>query len=515
MNSESRTTKSVFNIGVSVFNSFLLVLLNYIGRIIFVRYLDASYLGINGLFSNVISILSIADLGIATALTYSLYKPIKEKDTEKINVLIYFFKKVYTLIALAVFVFGLVLMPLLPFIVNLENTPKDIYIYYILFVLESASSYLFSYKATLLTADQKNYYVAFVDIGLNIFKFLGRILIVIFTQNYVFYVAFGVASNILFNFFKNLVTTHKYKYLSRKAPPLSKEDRKIIFSNVGSTFLYKIGGVIQTNTDSILISIYVGTIMVGYYSNYTMLITSVTSLLTMLFSAIKASLGNFIQNYTDDKDKMYELYKALDFANFWLIGFCSIAFICLFQDFTRISYGEEYLLPILTVILIVVNFYTSNIRQNMWAFRETTGLFNKTKYITLVTSGANLILSIIFGYFFGLAGILGSTIVARFLYAFWREPIILFKSVFGKSSKSYFINYLIQFLIFIIVCSLTYAICYFITIDNQILEFVLKVAFVAIFPNVIFFIMFFKTKNFQFLFKRFIGIFKKNKQIDN
>ena len=509
MNVQSRTTKSVFNIIVSIINSFLLVLLNYIGRIIFVRYLDASYLGINGLFTNVISILSIADLGIATALTYSLYKPLKENDKEKINVLIHFFRRIYILIAIAVLVFGLVLMPLLPFIVNLENTPQDIYLYYILFVLESASSYLFSYKSTLLTADQKNYYVVFVDIGLNIFKFLGRILIVIFTKNYVFYVAFGVAANILFNFFKNLVTNHKYKYLTRKAEPLSKDEKKAIFGNVGSTFLYKIGGVIQTNTDSILISIYVGTIMVGYYSNYTMIITSITSLLTLLFSAIKASLGNFIQSYSNDKEKIFELYKALDFANFWLIGFCSIAFICLFQDFTRISYGEEFVLPFLTMVLLVINFYTSNIRQNMWAYRETTGLFNKTKYITLVTSGLNLILSIIFGYFFGLVGILASTVAARFIFAFWREPMILYKNIFKRSSKSYFINYFIQFLIFATVCSLTYLVCYFIKIDNAILEFIVKIVLVAIFPNLIFLCLFFKTKNFKFLFKRFISMFKK------
>lgn len=511
MNVNSRTTKSVFNVSISVINSFLLVLLNYIGRIIFVKYLDPSYLGINGLFTNVISILSIADLGIATTLTYSLYKPLKENDQNKINTLIHFFRKVYSLIAIAVLVFGLILMPLLPFIVNLENTPQDIYIYYILFVLESASSYLFSYKATLLTADQKNYYVVFVDIGLNIFKFLGRILIVILTRNYVFYVAFGVAANILFNFFKNLVTNYKYKYLSRKAESLSKEDKKQIFSNVGSTFLYKIGGVIQTNTDSILISIYVGTIMVGYYSNYTMIISSITSLLTMLFSAIKASLGNFIQTYSDDKEKTYELYKALDFADFWLIGFCSIAFICLFQDFTAISYGEDYLLPILTVILIVVNFYTSNIRQNMWAFRETTGLFNKTKYITLVTSSLNLVLSIIFGYFFGLVGILGSTIVARFIYAFWREPIILFKNVFNRSSKSYFMTYFLQFIIFLLTCSLTYLVCYFISFDNNILEFIIKIIFVVVFPNLLFLLLFCKTKNFKFLLNRVIGMFRKNR----
>lgn len=509
MNKNSRTIKSVVNIAISLLSSLLLVILNYFGRVIFVRFLDESYLGINGLFTNIISILSIADLGIVTTLTFSLYKPLKDKDEIKINSLIGFFRKVYLIIAVVVLVFGLCLIPVLPFIVNLENTPEDIYLYYVLFVLESATSYLFVYKSILMTADQKNYVMSLVDIGLNVTRFVSRILILIFTRNYLLYVAIGVLLNIVFNFIRNIIANRKYPFLRSKAEPLSKLERKEIFTNVKATFFYKIGGVIQSNTDSILISIFVGTITVGYYSNYILIVNSVITFVTVIFTALKASLGSFIQDYKNDPEKSYQLYKALDVGNYWLICFCSVAFICLFQDFTVLSYGEQYLLPIIIVIVIVLNFYTSNVRQNIWAFRETTGLFKKTRYITLVTAIINLVLSIILGYFFGLIGILGSTVIARMVYAFWREPVILYNDVFHKSSKSYFITYLLQFLLFAFVCSLTYVSCYFIKLDNLFLEFFIKIVLVVLIPNIILLLVYIKNKDFKLLLSRVLNIFKK------
>lgn len=506
----SRTTKSIKNIVISFISYFFAFLLNYVGRIIFVRFLDASYLGINGLFSNIISILSIADLGIATALTYSLYKPLKEHDEAKIASLISYFRKVYLIIALAVLVFGLVLIPLLPYVVNLENTPDDIYIYYILFVLESASSYLFVYKSTLLTADQKNYLVNYADIGLNLTKFIARIIILVTTKNYVFYVGSGVLLNIIFNFIKNYISNREYPFLHGRTNSLTKSEKKEVFSNVKATFLYKIGGVIQQNTDSILISIFVGTVLVGYYSNYILIINGVISIITVIFNAVKASLGNYLAEKSKDTEQMYKLYLTMDLVNYRIIAFCSIAFVCLFEDFTTLSYGQEYLLGIFPVIIMVLNFYTSNIRQTLWAYRETTGIFVKTRHITLVTSVLNLILSILFGYFFGLNGILIATVVARFCFAFWKEPLILFNDIFHKSPRFYFLNYLKQIVLLFLIGAITYACCYFINLDNLFVTFIIKIIIVIFVPNILLLLCFFRNESFVLFFKKIKqSIFKK------
>lgn len=507
---QSRVKKSTINIVVSSLSSVLSILLNYITRLIFVRFLSAAYLGINGLFSNVISILSMADLGLTTAMMFSLFKPLAQNDTEKIKSLVTFFKKVYLSIAFAVLLLGLTLMPFLRFIVNLDQPLDNLYVYYFLFLLETVISYLFIYRTILLSADQKQYILTLSEILLSIAIFVARILVLVFTKNYILYIAVGIILKLICNFIQNFIAMKYYPYLKVKGEKLDKETKSNIFSNVKASFIYRFSATIQTNTDNILISIFAGTIVVGFYSNYLLVVTGIVSCVSIIFNALKSSVGNFLAE-ENDPDKRYQMFNALEVLNFWIVCFCSVAFMCLFTPFITISYGSDYVLSPLVVVMIVANFYTSNIRQTIWVFREASGLFVQTKYLTLVTAIANIILSIIFGYLWGVVGIIGATVLARFVYSYWKEPLILYKNVFNKSAKKYFITFIIRLIITTALCAGCYYLMILINFGNQIVNLLVQGIVIAIVPNLVLLLIHIKNKNFLFLIKKLKALFFKRK----
>ena len=472
---DSRIKKTKINIIYSILLQIIKIFLLFLGKVIFVRKLGAEYLGINGLFSNLLSILSIADLGITTALMYGLYKPLAENDTKKITQYINFFKKVYLVIAIIVAITGIALIPFLKYIVNLPSDIPHIYLYYVILLANSVLSYLFIDKTTLLMADQKAYVINKVDIIFQIILFLLQIIVLTFSDSYTLY----LLCNLLCTFIENLIKIKKakeiYPYIKdNSVDKLDKKDKKEIITNVKSLMIYKIGGIIQSNTDNILISIFVGTITVGYYSIYTSIISTITSFITLIFNSIKSSLGNFINDKNKSNEDKKEIFDALEIYNFWLISFCSICFLVLVPDFITLLFGKEYLLGNGILIAIVLNFYTSNIRQNLWAYRETTGIFTETKYITMVTAIINVFLSIILGKLYGVFGIVIATVISRLVYAWWREPQILYNKVFNAGSKEYIIKYILRVFFVAFLYILIKYLVKFIRISNLIILLLMK-----------------------------------------
>ena len=229
---------------------------------------------------------------------------------------------------------------------------------------------------------------------------------------------------------------------------------------------------------------------------------AVTSVLTIIFTNIKASLGNLIASKDTTAEKKLNVYWTMEDANFWLTAFCSISFVCLFQSFIELSYGTEYVVSIWTVIAIVLNFYTGNIRQPVWAFRETAGIFRETRFITAVTAVLNLVLSIVMGWLWGIFGVIIATVVSRMVYSWWKEPLILFNKCFGCSAKRYFTNYIVKFLLLILVGGVTYMLCSVINLPNAYIGFVLKAFCCLIFPNTVFLAIFIRNPDIRNLLNR-------------
>lgn len=482
--SDSRIEKTKKNFIYAVILQITKIMLVFANRIIFVKILGPIYLGINGLFSNILSMLSIADLGITTAMMYSLYKPLAEHDEDKVSMYIHYFKKVYNIIALVVMILGIILIPFLRYIVNLPENVDHIYLYYMLLVVNTALTYLYIYKTTLLSADQKMYIISKYDTIFQFVMFVMQIVVLVVTKSFMLYLLSNLICTLLGNVFKARKTDKLYPFLKKENKEISREEKKSIYTNVKSMFLYKIGGVIQSNTDNILISIFVGTVAVGYYSNYSTIIVTITSFVTLIFTSIKASIGNYVN--TQSIKEQFRMYNILEILNFWLVGFCFICFIELIPPFIKICFGEEYLLSQSVLILASLNFYTGNIRQTLWTYRETTGMYNNSiKYVTLVTAVINVILSIILGKYFALNGIIAATIISRMIYAWWKEPKLIFNEYFKESSKSYFVKYILRVAYMIIILLIVNFVSSYIKISNLYLNFIVKAGITAIFTIIL------------------------------
>lgn len=497
----SRTKKAKKNIGIAMIQNIVNLVISMAGRIVFARVLTASYFGVSGLFSNIIGVLSIADLGMSTAMMYRLYKPIADNDEYKIVALVAFFRKVFRTIAMIVLLVGIALIPFLKYIVNMPEGIPHLYSFYILNLLGAVISYLFVYRTVLISADQKNYLLVRSNILFKLITFVLQVVVLIEFRSYFLYLMIAVAISVINNIYQNHIALKHYPFLkSLEAKKLDKTELNAIFIDVKALFLYKICGIVQTNTDSIMISVFVGTIVVGYYSNYLMIISQVITVIGIIFGNLKAGIGNKLAS-EDIDNSGYMLYEVLELFNYWLVLGCSIAIFILSKPFLSLCFGSEYVLQDYVVLAIVLNFYTSNIRQTIWAYRETTGIFKQTQYTTMVTAAINIVTSLLGGYFFGLFGILIATVISRIVYAWWKEPQVLFNECFHKNPIVYYKRYIIRLILGFTIGSIIYTLCSFVPASSDIVRLIIYSIICVVFTMGGLFLYSFKLEEFQHLKK--------------
>lgn len=471
----SRTKNSIRNITFSFGYQVLVLILGFINRTIFINILGVNYLGISGLFSDILSMLSLADLGFGVALTYSMYKPLAENDYRRLAGLTNLYKKVYRIIALAVSLIGLALVPFLKYLVHLSRPIPNLQLYYILFLANTVASYLVVYKTSILTADQKDYMLSKYR---SIFSFFQTVFMTLFlwlTHNYTVYLCVQVFFTYAVNFYCSYIAEKEYPFIKEKVE-LPFSEVKEIFRNLYSVFLYKISGVLLNATDNTLISVLVNTRMVGYYSNYSMIITNVTNLINTLFYSLTASLGNLVVK--EKAERRYQVFQMIQSVSIILSTICICGFTFLIQDFIRLWLGNKFVLDYPILIAIIINFYLSIILLPIWVYREATGLYQQTKYIMVITALINLVLSIWWGQIFGVAGILLASAVARLSTYVWYEPILLFKEYFGISSWIYFRN-IIKSIVFTLSLMLSEALSINRFVPSNWLGFMLKASVVG------------------------------------
>ena len=436
INTRSRNTKR--NIAIGIINQVIMLSLSFISKTIFIKLLGAEYLGVNGLYSNILTLLSLAELGIGNVMIYSLYRPVAENDKNEIYSLLEFYKKIYNAIAISIFVIGILLIPFLHIIIKSDISIDKLIIYYLIFLLNSVLSYFSIYKSALINATQQIYIINTINTVCTFLQHLTQILILLLTKNYILYLSVQV----IFTLVNNVVISNKankmYPFIKDKSYKKNCIDTQNIKENIKSVFLHRIGNVIMNNTDNILISSILGTVYVGYYSNYNLLIGAVAYFINIIIQSMMSSLGNL--NASDDMEKSYSIFNILLLLFHWLSAICSISLILVINDFVTIWLGKEFILNSEIVLCIIFNFYIKNAINPVWMYRETMGLFNNIKYTMLFAALINMILSVILGLKFGLAGIIISTALARIFTTVWYEPKSLFKLKFKKPVKEYWKN---------------------------------------------------------------------------
>lgn len=505
----SRTKNTIFNLIANIGGQIVSILLRFISRTVFIYVLGKEYLGINGLFSNILEILSLAELGVGTAIIYSMYEPLAKKDYEKLAALTNYYKVLYRKIAGIVFGVGILLIPFLEDIVNLNQDVPHLYLFYILSLLNTTCSYFCVYKTSILTADQKEYKLKVYRTIFQFVQVIAQIVVLILFKSYLIY----MVTQIICLLYSNIWTAKKASKLypnvnNNQMVKLDQEEKKDIWMNIKAMFSYKIGGVLMNNTDQILISTLINTETVGVYSNYLMITQSLTSIMGMAFTSVKASIGNLATEKNSEKE--YEIFKVLELLAFWIFGGGTIGLVVLFNDFISLWVGKSYLLDEKTVLMIGLSFYIMGVIYPISCYRETVGLFKQTKNILFYSSIINLVLSVVLGKVVGLMGILLATIIARLCTNIWYEPYKLYKCYFKRPFREYFLVHLKDMFVITVL-----TICAIFTVGKIesnfiILNLFIKFVILFIILNVIFGI--YKYKDIKYAKKYILRIFSFKKK---
>lgn len=500
MDNSSRIDNSIRNVKYTAIAQAINFLIVFISRRIFIKILSAEYLGLNGVFSSVISMLSLAELGIGTAICFCLYKPIYDADEKKINSIMLFYKKAYTLIGIIVLAVGTALVPALNFIVKELPDIKYIRLIYFLFVVNSSASYFFVYKKTLLIADQKQYISNLIhQLSVLIMNVL-QIVFLLITHNYFSYLVIMILCTVGQNIFISVLVDKRYPYLDLKhAQPLSREEKKDIFKNVRAMAYHRLGGVIVNGTDNLIIAKAVSVVAEGLYSNYYLIKNTLISVINILFQSITSSVGNLGAEGGNEKRKE-EVFDALNFIGAIIIGFCSVCLFVLYNPFIEWWVGKEYLFDMKTVAVIVLNFYMFGMRQPVLTVRDALGIFWYDRYKPVAESLINIVASILLVLKFGIAGVFLGTLISTLTTSFWVEPYVLYKHGFKKKCTKYFVKYFIYSSVTLAAGVICFFACSFVKIQNLFVSLCLKALICSLFTGIILLLSFIKTREFKMIF---------------
>lgn len=494
----------VFGLGGQVLN----LVMSFLYRTLLVKTLGDAYTGVNGTFTNILMIFSLADLGVGTAIIYNLYKPIAEDDRAAIRRLMNLYQRAYNIIGIVILLLGFVMMFFLKGFIKESQQINNLYLIFAIYVLNTASTYFLAYKGTLITANQKNYIVTNVVYLTSIICYIVQMVMLLLTNNYVLTISIQTATNMLQNIITMRIANRMYPFINEDSSELpSIEERRKIYADMRSIVFYRIGAVITNGTDGLVISSALGLITAGIYDNHLLILTTIKNLLLQVFKGMTASIGNL--NAVENNNKKFEVYNMIYFGNFWLFGFCAICFWVLFRPFMTFWLGAERTLPAITIFILVLNFYITGMRNVNTTFRETMGVFREGKYVPIIGAIINLIISIILVNLIGLNGVFLGTTISTFGFLFWMEPYVLFKYGFKRKIKVYFTKYAFFLGCTFVAGAITSLISSLLFSTATIFSIAGRLAICIIIPNILFYLLFKRTKEFEMLKSIVLSVIKR------
>ena len=485
--------------------------LSFVSRTVFIKFLTAEYLGISGLFSNVLTVLSFAELGIGDAMTYAMYKPVKEDNRKLVNQLMVVYKKAYTGIAVVVGAIGLGLSFFLSFIIaEPPDIPESLQLIFWLYVVNNMASYILTYKKSILIAYQENYIVSEVQQIASLIQQIAQMIVLCFTKHYILYLIIQILCTILNNIIISVVVKKRYPWINEKdGEELPQEVSKEIFKNVKALSISKIAGVVSNGSDNIIISKFVGLSSVGVASNYTMIINSLNGILWNGLSSLTSSFGNF--NVDSTIGQRRKLFNELFLCSYWLYGFMTIGIITLANSFVPLWVGSNYLVPQGVVLALVLITYISGVNFPVYTYQSTLGMFDKMKIPYVLFAVFNILLSILLGKNWGLFGVYIATSITRLCTSEVSSGYYVYRYGLKLSPLKYLKKYVIYFLILILNILVTNYAVSLVQIAG-IIGFSIKVVTCTVVCNAIYFVCFFRTTEFRNLLIRAKGLLSSRRK---
>lgn len=463
VNTETRVKNSARNIIFSMIAYILQIVLGFVVRRYFIFHFGTEYLGLSSLFANILSLLSLAELGFGTAIVFAMYKPMADGNTEKVRELLQFYKRCYFVIGGVILAIGLCVLPFMNFFeTKVPDIEINLYLVYLIYLFNSVISYFFAHRRSLLYTSQRSDIESKVNMSLNLVSTLLQLLIILFLQNFYLYILVSGVISIVNNVVVCFITKKMYaEYLVKPKSYLDAESRKSINKNIRAMIFHKIGSAVVYSTDSLIIYLMLGSTVLGKYSNYLLITTYVTSFISLITGAVRGSVGNSIAS--ENVERNYSLFKKLNFLYLWIVSFCTMCIYALsdqFIDVVLTKSSEDYLILDKTIlVLISVNFFLTTSRYMTGMFKECAGIFYADRYKSLFEALINLVTSIVLCHFIGLPGIILGTIISNITTALWIEPYMLNKHYMKKSTLLYFAKYIVFFIATVVGAWFTWFVC--------------------------------------------------------
>ena len=492
----SRTKNTVRNIITGFINKFVLLIFPFIIRTILIKTLGAEYLGLNSLFTSILQVLNLTELGFSSAIVYSMYKPIANNDKKTVCALLNFYKKIYRIIGMVILLLGLILLPFLPKLIH-GSYPSNIniYILYLIYLANTVITYLlFAYKNTLIIANQRNDIINNISTIVQTFQYVAQMIILCVLKNYYLYIIVQLFANVLNNLLVLYAAKKKYPDFVCEGD-ITKEEKKEIRKKVYGLMIQRICSTTRNSLDSIFISAMLGLNIVAIYNNYYSIMSAILAVIGVIITSMISSFGNSVA--VESVEKNYNNMNKFNFIYMWIAGWCTICMLCLYQPFMKIWMGTEYMFPFSVVICFCLYFYQLKMGDMLSIFKDAAGTWFVGRYELIIETILNIILNFVLGKLFGVHGIIIATFLSLLFVGFTYGTYIIFKYYFvGMSMKKYYLSHLFYLVSTIIAALITYYICSLILIDG-INGLIIKGSICIFVPNLIYFIIYFKTKNYK------------------
>lgn len=511
----SRITNASRNIIWGTIGRGIGLILPFVCRTVMIKTIGIEYVGLSGLFSSLLVVLSFAELGIGNALVFSMYKPVAEGNDDKVCALLAFYRKCYFIIGCFILVCGIIMLPFVPNLIK-GDIPSDINVYWLfaIYLTNNLLGYfLFAYKNSIFIACQQNHIASKVTLVTNIVLNLSRIILLLLYKNfYCFAVVLPVITLV-----NNIIVSYmagKYypKYICRGN--LEKSEIKEIALKVGGMVFQKVGGIAMSSVDTLIISSFLGLVTLGMYNNYYIITTSLTSFLAILTSSIVSVIGNSI--VTESKAKNKDDFIKFNFIYVWLVAWMTVTMLVLYQPFMQIWVGQKLMFSNAISFLFTFCFFVHHWCDTLYIYQEATGAWWETKFVPLLVAICNLVTSIVLLEYIGFAGILVATILSCFIYIIGYAKVIV-KGYFGDilSLKSYLSKQIFYMISTLFVSTITYYCCSYIEVGNIYSNMGISIIVCLLLPNLLLWLMWRNLNEYKLAYAFVARNFLKSKEKRN
>lgn len=507
---KSRTENSARNATVAMCSRILAMLAGFVARVVFTHTLSEEYVGINGLFTDILNVLALSELGVGTAITYALYRPISEEDTEKQKSLMRMYRNFYRGVAGMVLALGMFLVPFLGYLFRDQPKVDHLTLIYLLYLSNTVLSYTFVYKRTLVDAHQLSYIGVLYQTMSWFVQSLIQIGVLLLTGNFMLYVSVMTVCTVANNLCISAKADRLYPYLrDREVKRLQGEEKRGIFRNIRAMLMHKVSTVIVNNTDNLLLSALVGIRSVGCYTNYFLIIGSIQQVLTQMFGGITASVGNL--GVESDSGRIRKVFEAVFFMGQWVYGLVAVCLYGVLNPFVELFFGSQYVFPKHITLVLCINFYITGMRQPTLIFRDSLGVFWYDRHKSLAEAAINLVVSLVLGSRLGTIGVFIGTTVSIVTTSLWVEPYMLYKHKLMCSVRSYFLRYAAYGTVTLAIWLCADLVCRQIT-GTLFQMCALRLVCCFGIANLVYFTLYHRTVEFRFLKGKVLGMIRQKRR---